>query len=71
MGCSNIIPRTPFVSLSRLATIECPSERVSGESASDPCLPRFFRDGRYTDGCVVRAWCYLSMFCLPLRLRGA
>ena len=38
----NIIPRMLFVSISRLVTIECPSERVSGKSASDHSLTHFF-----------------------------
>ena len=54
MGCSNIIPRTLFVSLSRLVTVECPSERVSGKSASDHRFTRFFHDRRYT----MVAWCF-------------
>ena len=53
MGYSNIIPRTLFVSLSRLVTVECPSERVSGKSASDHCLTHLFPRSVLHDGCVM------------------
>ena len=61
VSCCNIIPRTFFCVSSRLVTVQCPSERVPGESASDPCLKLvFFGDRRYT----MVAWCSLFMFCL-------
>ena len=44
-----------------------PEWRVPGVGTSALCLSCLFRDRH----CTMVAWCFMSMFCLVLRLHGA